>query len=165
MYLVIIYIYIFCCIFQYIVPEPVTIEVIVYICLLVSMGCLVLAFLVLFCFKHLQSNRTSIHTNLVFVFFLCALAFVVGVNRTDSEVRFHNNNLAGTQHKVQVGMCIQGRFKIRALDFRLKKVGPLAIHRVSIKDSDQTAHLCRLIRVFDRRTSTLYLLLGTGSIN
>ena len=56
------------------------------------------------------------------------------------------NNRAGIQYKVEVGMYIQFRFKSACASaqcdqnyfFRLKKhVGPLATHRVPIKDSDQ----------------------------
>ena len=63
---------------------------------------------------------------------------------------------AGVQHKVQVGICAQRVFKaICAYTESDVNVGPLPTHRAPFQDSDQTARMRRLIRVFDWRTCQL----------
>ena len=46
---------------------------------------------------------------------------------------------------------------IRVLVFRLRKLGPLTIHRAPIKTSDQTARMQRLFWLFVGRTCQLYI--------
>ena len=66
----------------------------------------------------------------------------------------HIMNEPCIQHKIQVGMCMQPRFKSVCTSAQAdqnlsflpeERVGPLATLRVPIKDSDQTAWMCRLI--------------------
>ena len=46
---------------------------------------------------------------------------------------------------------------ISVLVLQLKNVGHLAFDRTPIKDSDQTAQMCRMVRVYDVCTCKLYL--------
>ncbi|KAH3819069.1 cadherin EGF LAG seven-pass G-type receptor 1-like isoform X2 [Dreissena polymorpha] len=69
---------------EYVPSEPITVQIVTYIGLVICMGCLALTFLVLFIPKRVQCNANSIHINLMFVMFVCQLAFLIGINRTDS---------------------------------------------------------------------------------
>ncbi|ESO95836.1 hypothetical protein LOTGIDRAFT_231995 [Lottia gigantea] len=64
----------------------VTVEVLTYILVFISLMLLVVAYLILLCFKRLQCNWNSIHINLIVVVFVAELAFIIGINRTKSEL-------------------------------------------------------------------------------
>ena len=90
-----------------------------------------------------------------------------------SKHRNRTQNRAGTQPKVQVCMCVQRRFIQASLHIRTvwseskfpawRKVKPLATHRATIEDSDQTAQSDMSLRCTHMPTST-FELLNTDSI-
>ncbi|KAK3610573.1 hypothetical protein CHS0354_009013 [Potamilus streckersoni] len=71
---------------EYVEEAAISLEVITYIALCISMVSLFVCFLIFFVFKRIQSNSNSIHINLVFVIFVAELAFLIGVNKTQTEL-------------------------------------------------------------------------------
>lgn len=63
------------------------VEVFTYTFVSLSLVLLFVAFFILISYKRLQCNWNSIHINLVFVVFISEMAFIIGINRTNPEVR------------------------------------------------------------------------------
>lgn len=72
--------------YQYSGMAAVSMEVINYIAIPVSLLLLFVAFWILFCFKRLQSNMNSIHINLIFNVFIAELTFLIGIDKVNDEV-------------------------------------------------------------------------------
>lgn len=72
--------------FQYVAEGAVSLEVVCFIGVGLSMLALLVTFIILVSFKHIQCNSNTILINLVFVIFLAELAFVVGVYRVETKV-------------------------------------------------------------------------------
>ncbi|XP_060555146.1 cadherin EGF LAG seven-pass G-type receptor 2-like isoform X2 [Ruditapes philippinarum] len=72
---------------EYVPAEPIAVEIVTYIGLVISMGCLVACFFLLFCLKRVQCNTNSIHINLIFVIFITLLSFILGINKTEDQFK------------------------------------------------------------------------------
>ncbi|XP_021344023.1 cadherin EGF LAG seven-pass G-type receptor 2-like isoform X2 [Mizuhopecten yessoensis] len=71
---------------EYVAKGAISLEVVSFIAIGITLICLFVAFFIFMCFKHLQSNANSILINLVFTIFISDLAFISGVYRTEPEL-------------------------------------------------------------------------------
>lgn len=70
---------------EYVAEGAVSLEVVCFIGVGLSMIALLVTFIILVSFKHIQCNSNTILINLVFVIFLAELAFIVGVYRVETK--------------------------------------------------------------------------------
>ncbi|XP_052061386.1 cadherin EGF LAG seven-pass G-type receptor 2-like isoform X1 [Mytilus californianus] len=70
---------------EYVAEGAVSLEVVCFVGVGLSMIALLVTFIILVSFKHIQCNSNTILINLVFVIFLAELAFIVGVYRVESK--------------------------------------------------------------------------------
>ncbi|KAL4226126.1 Cadherin EGF LAG seven-pass G-type receptor 2 [Mactra antiquata] len=71
---------------EYEPSSPVMLKATMYVGLIVGMSCMLFCFIIMFILKRVQCNANSIHINIMFVFFIALLAFIIGIDKTFDEL-------------------------------------------------------------------------------